>query len=698
MSFFAEVKRRNVIRVGVAYLVVAWLVMQFADVVLGNIEAPPWVFQVIMLVLAIGLPLVLVFAWAFEMTPEGLKLEKDVDRSQSITPQTGKKLNNTILVLMALAIGYLLYDKFEGKGSEPFSQESAVQVSESVDGKRDLTPGSASTDNSIAVLPFANRSDEKEDLYFTDGIHDDLLTQLANIKGLKVISRTSVMAYRDTTKQIPEIAKELGVTKILEGGIQRAGKRIRINAQLIDVATDEHLWAETFDREMTIENIFDIQSEITRHIVTAVRGELTAEETGALTQRPTDNLDAYEAYLKARAYLNEPLYSAEKFINAEEWLKKAVAYDPGFALAWARLVSTHGQAIWIGYDETPERHQAALDALGNAEKYGPGLPETIAARAEYMYRVKADFHAAEPLFEQASKAKPGDSDLLIRLATTERRTGHFEQAITHFQMAIDLDPANLDARTVMLDTLVFMRAWERAEALADLWIEKYPETSTFKTAKVDILQSRHGDIKAAKKLLAEIEPNAGTRYIGVLIREYLYERNFQGLIDIVNRPPVSSYFEVDFTKSWSLQLQADAYRYMGDAGGAEKLYTAAIETGTAYQSASDNNMAWNLEALAKAYAGIGQFDKAMAAIDRSTRLVPESADSLDGMQLLVTRARILGMAGRREESLAEIERLLDAPLGFNRWDLYLSPDWDFFRDDERFNELARPLNLEEDGQ
>jgi hypothetical protein len=196
MSFINELKRRNVIRVGIAYVVVAWLIMQFADVVLNNIAAPDWVFQAIMLVLAIGFPLVLLFAWAFEMTPDGLKKEKDVDRSQSIAPVTGKKLNNTILILMALAIAYLLFDKFSESGSEPFSGEATVQTTEISDEKRALTPASGSADGSIAVLPFANRSNDEEDLFFTDGIHDDLLTQLAKIDDLKVISRTSVMKYR----------------------------------------------------------------------------------------------------------------------------------------------------------------------------------------------------------------------------------------------------------------------------------------------------------------------------------------------------------------------------------------------------------------------------------------------------------------------------------------------------------------------
>lgn len=704
MSFFAELKRRNVIRVGLAYVVVGWLASQVAEFATENFGAPDWVLKIFVVFLLLGLPFVLIFAWAFEMTPDGLKKEKDVDRTQSIAKKTGRKLDRTIIGVLVLVAAYFIWEsRFQNVGSESTVGSESIPLSETshtgspANGELTLTPDidNPTSANSIAVLPFANRSNLEDDLFFTDGIHDDLLTQLANIKGLKVISRTSVMEYRDTTKKIPEIAAELGVSKILEGGIQRAGKRIRINAQLIDVNTDEHLWAETFDREMTVENIFDIQSEITRHIVTAVRGELTAEETVTLTQKPTDNLDAYEAYLKARAFLNEPLYSPEKYINAEAWLKKAVASDPGFALAWSLLVVTNGQAVWQGYDDTPQRYQATLDALNNAEKYAPGLPETLAARAEYLYRIKIDFQAAEPLFAQASQAKPGDSDLLIRLATTERRTGHFEQAITHLQMAIDLDPANLEARNVLLDTLVLTGAYERAEPLADLWMDKYPETQTFKSNKVQILLSRYGAVEAAKALLAQIEPNPGPRYTTVVIPVFLYGRDYQGLIDIFNRPPLSSLSSVDAYKTWILELMGRTYRYMGDLGNAEKWTQAAIEAGRAYHSTSVGNEAQNLEPLARAYAGAGQYDEALAAINRSRELKSEAADSLEGTPSSSTRAMILGMAGQREESLAEIERLLNTPAGLNRWDLYLNPDWDFFREDKRFNQLARPLNLTE---
>jgi TolB-like protein len=393
MSFFNELKRRNVFRVGIAYVVVAWLVLQVADVVINNVGAPGWVFQIIMLVLGIGFPIVLIFAWAFEMTPEGIKKESDVDRSQSVTRQTGRKLDFTIFGIMALALAYFVWEsRFQNEPVVPAKAGTSVSTTE-ISVSAETSDATIASDNSIAVLPFANRSRDEDDAFFSDGIHDDLLTQLAKIGDLKVISRTSVMKYKGTQKTIPEIAEELGVSTILEGGIQRAGKRIRINAQLIDVTTDEHLWAETFDREMTMENIFDIQTEITRQIVTAVKGELSDTEQQALGAAPTANLEAYEAYLHARAATNRADYSKEKYIAAQPWAEKAVTLDPEFAEAWAVLAEIHGQAVWqpwaekavtldpefaeawavlaeihgqavwIGFDRSPERYTAADEAL-----------------------------------------------------------------------------------------------------------------------------------------------------------------------------------------------------------------------------------------------------------------------------------------------------------------------------------------------
>jgi len=312
MSFFAELKRRNVFRVGIAYVVGGWLLLQLTDVLSELLDLPDVVGRAIVLLVAIGLPVALFFAWAFEMTPEGVKREKDVDRTQSITPQTGKKLNNTILLMMALVIAYLLFDKISGPkemGSESFSQQSSEQTGAAEDKEApapdEATPSSVEAhkaDKSIAVLPFTNRSPNADDAYFTDGVHDDLLTQLAKIDAFSVISRTSVLEYRDTAKNLKQIGEELGVGNIMEGAVQRSGNRVRINVQLIDAVSDEHLWAEVYDRKLTTENLFDIQSEIARSIATALKATLTDSEIASVSDVPTDNVAAYELYLQGKRF------------------------------------------------------------------------------------------------------------------------------------------------------------------------------------------------------------------------------------------------------------------------------------------------------------------------------------------------------------------------------------------------------------
>lgn len=700
MSFFEELKRRNVIRVGIAYGVASWLLLQLADVLIDLLGLSEVAGKYIVLVMVIGFIPALIFAWAFEVTPEGVKREKDVDRSQSIAPQTGKKLDRIIFGVLTVALGYFIYEsRFspEKTGAEPAT--SAQNVSAGTSSAHSASsPQSASTvasnDNSIAVLPFANRSRLDDDEFFTDGIHDDLLTQLAKISGLKVISRTSVMKFKDTQLTIPEIAKELGVSTILEGGIQRAGKRIRINAQLINVATDEHLWAETFDREMTIENIFDIQTEIARQIVTAVRGELTEAEVASISRMPTDSLPAYEAYLHARSLINQGEYTGAKYIAAEEWLNKAVEYDPEFALAWTELVITGGQAIWLGFDDNEARFRATYEALEKAEAYGPDLPDTLAAKAEVKYRLESDFHAAKVLFAQASAAKPGDAALMERLATAERRTGDFEAAVTHLQMAIELDPENLFARTTLLGTLVPMRAYDRAELLADLWMEKYPQNSVFPAFKASVLLLRDGDVAGARAFIDRATFSADISYQFSASQIFWCARDFQALIDL--NTPLLENTSIGLThRLIELTDMSAAYRLLGETQKAAEFSRKAIELAKDYQSPNPNNMAWVLDGLARAYAASGNYDKALESSSRAQELKPESQDSLEGPWMSNTHALMLGLAGQRDAALAEIERLLTVPAGLDRWDLYLNPTWDFFRDDERFNTLIRPPNLDE---
>ncbi len=699
MSFFEELKRRNVVRVGIAYVIAAWLLLQLTEVLIELLDLPDVAGRFVILLLLVGFVPALIFAWAFEMTPDGLKREKDVDRSQSITTKTGRKLDFVIIGVLVIGIGYLLVDKFlledaiDPTTADVSAETSAITMPTSA--QQTDTP--TINPRSIAVLPFANRSNQADDMFFTDGIHDDLLTQLAKIRDLKVISRTSVMQYKNTEKTIPEIARELNVATILEGGIQRAGKRIRINAQLIDVATDRHLWAETFDREMTMENIFDIQSEIARQIVTAVRGELTEEEHLNLSRIPTNNLQAYEAYLQALSITNRADYSRDNYIEAEIWAKKAVELDPEFAQAWAMLVEIHAQATWIGYDTTPERFAMVKTALDNAIRFGPDLPETIAAKAEYQYRVEQNYRQSIETFKQAHRALPGDADILHRLAVAQRRAGDLEDAIASFELALELDPGHIRSPTTMVETLIYMRELQKASKVIDKFVLRYPDARDLRASKVRIYMLQ-GDLESARLLLDSMAPWVSASYfltatlLPILERDYAKAIASWSIPEVVQASSDRGFFAFgDVTK-------ARVYRLMGDEDLAQAHANRAIESLTSLAPTNTNIDGFELSYLAEVYALVGENEKALTAAREAMAIIPEDKDMLFGTGISKAYAQVLALTGRRDEALVEIERLLEHPTGFIRWGLYLDPRWDFFRDDERFNALIRPLDLEESGK
>jgi len=405
MSFFEELKRRNVFRVAIAYIILSWLMAQVAELLLETFGSPEWVLKTLLALFLVGFPFALFFAWAFEMTPEGIKKEKDVDRSQSITPQTGNKLDRTIIVVLVFALGYFAWDKFaKGTPSDPGPTQIVVENTDS-----SSTESTLPTDKSIAVLPFDNRSSQQEDEFFTTGIHDDLLTQLAQISSLRVISRTSVVQFKNTSKSIREIAELLGVATILEGGVQRAGNQVRINMQLIDAATDAHLWAQTYDRELTANNIFAIQSEIATAVTLAMRATLSPEEQTRIADVPTQNMEALEEYFKARAEIDQRTLPAIE--SARMRFERARRLDPGFALALA------GEA------------QAIMFLSDSGSSYGD-IPE-IESNA-----------MARPLLETALQLAPEDPQVLAVYGLLEVNEDNISAALEYYARSLALNPSS----------------------------------------------------------------------------------------------------------------------------------------------------------------------------------------------------------------------------------------------------------------
>jgi TolB-like protein/tetratricopeptide (TPR) repeat protein len=424
-SFFEELKRRNVLRVAAAYGVVAWIIIEAGSVLLPTFGASETTFQVYTLIVIAGFLISLVFAWVFELTPEGVKLEKNVDRSKSITPRTGRRFDFIIIGLLIIALG--------------------ISVTLNVTGMRDAPAAIVPDRLSIAVLPFESLSSDPDNMLFTNGIHDDLLTRLANIGALKVISRTSVMEYRDTNKKLRQIADELGVGTILEGTVQRAGDNVRINAQLIDARTDDHIWAKSYDRQLTTENIFAIQSEISEEISGALRATLTEDEHTRLASVPTDNMTAYGLYTQGRANLYER--RLETLTKAREQFEQAAALDPDYAEAYVGIADSllllFNNHAAIPREEAMSLSRAALD---KALLLDPNLADAYASlgllktKTWEETRAGPELEEAEAAFERAIQLNPNDPRAYMWFASVRTNQERFDEAIALYLQALRVDP------------------------------------------------------------------------------------------------------------------------------------------------------------------------------------------------------------------------------------------------------------------
>jgi len=521
MSFFEELKRRNVFRVGVAYAVAAWVLLQIFDVLGEILELPEWGGKLILALLVIGFFLALFFAWAFELTPEGLKREHEVDRSQSITPQTGRKLNTAILVLMAVAIAYLLFDKFylspQLAGSDPGTASSAAAEPAQPPAPAEASPAEAAVSRqSIAVLPFDNRSRLEEDEFFVEGIHDDLLTNLARIGSLKVISRTSVGKYKGTEKTIPEIAAELGVATVMEGAVQRSGNTVRINVQLIDANTDEHLWAEIFDRELTADNLFAIQSEISEEIARALKATLSPEEKQRLNDRPTENLAAYNAYLRGRQLMARR--NSKDMDQAAREFQRAVELDPEFALAWVGVAETAALQVTysdLNVSESIQRQQMAVErALAIDDRLG----EAYLSQAGWLTFYQRN-EEAEAAYRKALELSPGYASAYQWYANfLGEAPQRMSESIALMTKALELDPLSSIIQANLATQYRRMGRYAEAEQQLDRLEQLDPDFPVVFAARADLASDR-GHIDEQIRWLwksAEADPGRLTHYIPLM--------------------------------------------------------------------------------------------------------------------------------------------------------------------------------------
>jgi TolB-like protein/Tfp pilus assembly protein PilF len=671
-KFFGELRRRNVYKVAVAYAVVAWLLVQVATQVFPFFEVPNWAIRLVVLILVIGFVIALVFAWAFELTPEGLKRTEDVEVGRSITRRTGRKLDFLIIAVLLLVIGVLIYQRLH-----PTAPAIIPNVPE----------------KSIAVLPFENRSEDKANAYFADGIQDEILTRLSKIADLKVISRTSTQHYKSAPEDLPEIARQLGVAHIVEGSVQKSGDSVRVNVQLIRAVNDSHLWADTFDRKLT--DIFSVESEVAKAIADQLRAKLTGQEEQVIAAKPTDNVEAYDAYLRGLTYTLKPSTPATT-LAAQKYFKEAVRLDPKFALAWAILSSTEARGYLQQFlQPTVALREEARQAAETALKLQPNLGEAVWAKGYYHYACLKDYDTAVRLFEQARQLLPNSSQIPESLAYVARRRGQWEQSEEYLNKAERLDPRNANLLGQRALSYMCLRRFSEALRKNDQLLNITPDDVDVLATGAAIAQAE-GDLPRASAILAPLRPGADlNQALETQVYQAILERRPAPVIprlkEILAKPdPALGYLngELRFWLGWAQEVA-------GDHPAAQQTWRQARSELESFLKEQPENVRL-IGDLALTDIGLGDKAAALTLSESAIAANPIEKDVIVGPLSIDFLARVTAGAGQPDRAIAALEKLLTMPgLGALAENvpltpalLRLDPMFDQLRNDPRFQKLC----------
>jgi len=674
-NIFTELKRRNVYRAAVAYGIVAWFLTQLTTQVFPFFEIPNSAVRFVVIALVAGFPIAMLLSWLYEFTPHGIIRTEDVDPVQARLVQraTGRILNFTIIGVLLLVIAMLIVERL------PFYR----QANESIPQK------------SIAVLPFENRSEDKANAYFAEGIQDEILTRLSKIADLKVISRTSTQHYKSAPENLAEIARQLGVAHILEGSVQRSGDAVRVNVQLIKAANDSHLWAETFDRKLT--DIFSVETEVAKAIADQLRAKVTGREEQVLAAKPTDNPQAYDAYLRGLAFSAKAQHSPANSLGAQKYLREAVRLDPKFALSWALLsyVDSVGY-IGITLQATESLREEARQAAETALTLQPNLGEGLIAIGYYYYAYLKDYRSAVRYFEQARPLQPNSSRIPECLAYVARRGGQWEQSESYFNQAEQLDPRNVNLLSQHALSYVLLRRFPEALRKLDQLLNITPDDMDTLALKASIAQAE-GDLPRASAILAELHPAADhTAPLETQVYQAILERRPEQIIsplrEMLARPdPAMGYFngELRFWLGWAQEVGGD------HAGARESWRHAQSELERFLQEQPEN---YNLmHDLALVEMGLGNKAAALFMAERAIATNPIEKDVVDGPASIEILARVAAQTGEPDRAIAALEKLLSIPYEgalpvgnapLTAALLRLDPMFDPLRNDPRFEKLV----------
>ena len=678
MKFFAELKRRNVYKVAVAYAVVGWLLIQVSSTVLPTFHAPEWVVQTLVVLVAIGFPIALVIAWAFELTPEGLKRTEDVDLAATARQPRRHAWIFIVIVGAALSIGVFFLGRYTGRNVANAARTEAAT-------------GSSIPQKSIAVLPFENLSDDKGAAYFADGIQDEILTKLASIADLKVISRTSTAKYKSKPEDLKTVSQQLGVATVLEGSVQKANDKVRVNVQLIDARADSHLWAKSYDRD--IKDVFAVESEVAQEIADSLQAKLSPAEATKLATAPTKDTAAYDLFLKGefeQRVANSTL-RPESFDQATVWYKEAIARDPNFALAIAQLAICRLRRHWL----TDPLSEAELMEAGRLAKQAltlaPDLAEAHVALGLFYYYGFREYEPALTEFRRAIELQPNNSLALGFVAFVHRRQGKWDRTLEELKRSIDLNPRDPYTMGGLAETYVFLRMWKEAEDAARRALTIDPHEATSMRMLLLSSLNRTGNAQEPLRLLATFPPddlllpNTGMfdMVIGTRGQTFVLGRDFNAALKACETGTVAR------TNEWQRFAAKAGIRVLaGDVTGAHADAENARELLETRLREQPNDFR-SLRALSWVYLALDRKADAIKIAQHTLDLLPPEKDAVLGSGNLAALAQIQAQTRAATEAVQNLKKLLSIPAGetISIARLKIDPVWDPIRNDPGFQEL-----------
>jgi TolB-like protein/Tfp pilus assembly protein PilF len=676
--FLGELQRRNVYRVAVTYTVVSWLLIQIATQVFPIFDVPNWAVRVVVLLLGVGFPVALIVAWAFELTPEGVKRTEEVPPNESIRHHTGRKLLAVAAIAAAIAAGLFII------------QVSRRSVANS---KQDSTARQVIPEKSIAVLPFANLSADEENRFFTDGIQDEILAGLAKVSDLQVISRMSVRVYKpDVPRNAHEIGRQLGVAHLLEGSVQRTKNRIRVTAQLIDARTDEHEWAEHYDHDLS--DIFAIQTEIAQAITSQLEAKLLPREKAAL-EPSTRDIAAFDLYLQAKELINN-FHDTDNWkdtlLKAVRLLDEAIRRDGNFALAYCWRTTAHDNLYWYGLDRTPARLEMAQISAERALALVPDLGEAHLAQALVYYHGKRDYNRALAELALANRTLPNSADVRSLAGSISRRQGKWDDALKNLEKAVELDPRNpkiVNGLSVVYD---YLRRYDEESALFERAANANPATRNYSQMVRAQIELQRGDMKAARGFLdslpADYDPDGQTTWTRITLA--LYERDFERASGVLASSKKEELVGAAGKALPASYWQGVIARGKGDAAAAGAAFARARTTieGQLGQRRDDPVL---LAILGLIDAGLARKEEAVREGRLAAELRPIAEDADDGALLLDILAMIYAWVGDGNAAMDQLVFLAKTPGGPHYGQLRYDPAWDAVRADPRFDPMLAGL-------